>query len=138
MFQEESPLLEVGRIAIARVPVAAVERSWIQSARWGIVTEAEKVQVWDWERRMLVRDWDKPADTSVVVPFGFSADGTKLLLFVPGTDGGSIRDWDLVSGHETRSIKFLFPGAKSPRRDRFAGRHAHGYDLCGQRGKRAG
>ena len=42
-----------------------------------IVTGADKLQAWDWERRALVREWDALTGTDRVTPVGFSADETN-------------------------------------------------------------
>jgi len=69
-----------------------------------VVTAADKVQVWDWERRALVREWDGLIGTERIIPVGFSADGTELVATSVRADGASVRVWDLATGRENRSV----------------------------------
>jgi WD40 repeat protein len=70
------------------------------------MTNAGKLQVWDWERRTLLREWDRPAGTGSMIPIRFSTDGTKLVAIFDGAGGSSCREMEIDTGRETRSFNF--------------------------------
>lgn len=60
-----------------------------------------KIQIWDWERRLMVREWDCEIGHR---PQYISKDGARFL--VTGRDGnqGRLWEWDIATGHEIRSF----------------------------------
>jgi WD40 repeat protein len=88
-FQEEIPLLELGRDGVSGAdPVFDRKRPLL-----AVVTATRKVQVWDWRHRRLVREWaensEQGARQSRGVPRAFSADGSTLLVAPPLTETGA-------------------------------------------------
>jgi WD40 repeat protein len=78
------------------------------------VTETGKLQVWDWERRALVRELASGAATTRLVPRRFSSDGTKLqtqIISPGGVSTYSFREWDIATGRPTRSFDVALPGS---------------------------
>ncbi|MBI5770139.1 MAG: WD40 repeat domain-containing protein [Verrucomicrobia bacterium] len=104
-FQVETTLVELG-------PVAGFEPRQIrvlldpQRPLLAMMTKAGKLQAWDWERRTLLREWDRPAGIGFVTPIRFSVDGTKLVVIFDGAGGGSCRELEIDTGRETRSFNF--------------------------------
>jgi WD40 repeat protein len=117
MFQEEKPLLELG-------PLASPSRSGTVQAvldpsrpLLAAVTAAGKLQVWDWERRVLVRELASGAETTAILPRRFSRDGTKLQgqLFRPGGRFTyNFREWDIATGEQTRSFDIALSDSYGP------------------------
>ena len=109
-FQEKEPLLELGSI---RVAVFHPHRPLLAA-----LTSDEKVQVWDWERRVLVREFAGRVGSQLAVPQRFASDGLRLAVMLSSGSSGSgeyyYREWEIGTGRETRS--FDFPEAKSTRR----------------------
>ena len=114
-FREINLLMDVGRILSATLDP---DRPLLAA-----LTAARKLQVWDWERRVLVREFDS-ADSQRASPQQFSKDGSKLVvrLFASMSDLSrsvvgfsgvfsspktfSHREWDIRSGKETHSFEF--------------------------------
>jgi serine/threonine protein kinase/WD40 repeat protein len=104
MFEGESPLLELGVLpsnTAGFVGVMAPKRPLL-----AVVNAAEKIQVWDWERRRLVHEWEAGTGTGLKLPRVFSPDGTKLFVvnFFLSARKPSLREWDLDTGRETRAM----------------------------------
>ena len=119
-FQEETPLFDLGVAVVAAVfdqrrPLLAV------------LNAAGKIQIWDWERRQLVREIPETEGTQQAVPQQFSHHGASLLIGLSAGIGSlSYREWEIATGHETRSFEFPLGtgtrvmGAFSPDGTKFA------------------
>ena len=116
MFQEEQSLLDVGPIVSTRTgTVYAV----LDPTRplLAAVTKAGRLQVWDWERRVLVRELASGAETAEIIPRRFSRDGTKLQAQLFRVGGGStyfFREWDIATGQPARSFDVALPDSYGP------------------------
>jgi WD40 repeat protein len=62
------------------------------------------LQVWDWERRSLLREWIDPSGTATGYPRQFSADGKKLSTALFNRGAFSYRELDIASGRAVVSI----------------------------------
>jgi WD40 repeat protein len=116
-FQEEQLLLELGPIASTRR--SGTVQAVLNPSRplLAAVTAAGKLQVWDWERRVLVRDLASGPDTAGIVQRRFSGDGTKLLAQLIRIGAAStyfFREWDITTGGQTRSLDVARPDSYAP------------------------
>jgi WD40 repeat protein len=104
-FQEETLLLDLGTLSSnsGLGSVLSPKRPLL-----AVMTAAEKIQVWNWERRARVREWEGRDETGLNMPVFFSADGTKLFVINSrsSTPKPSLREWDLATGRETRPSTF--------------------------------
>lgn len=123
-YQEEKPILEIGPL-FARVGTTAVFDQ--RRPLLAVATDGEKVQVWDWERRQLVREFPGLVGSQRVAPQQFSRDGASLAVRLSsGPELFAYREWEIATGRETRSFDFAltpsarFSGAFSPDGTKFA------------------
>ncbi len=105
-FESESPLLELGVLSSNQISAGFPSVLAPKRPLLALVNAAEKIQVWDWERRSLVQEWDGRAETGLNLPMLFSADGTKLFVLNSFLSARkpSLREWDLSTGRESRSL----------------------------------
>ncbi|MBI5768642.1 MAG: WD40 repeat domain-containing protein [Verrucomicrobia bacterium] len=106
-FQEESKLLEIGAVQIGSVLAARSGLRAVMDAKRPLlaaVTEAGKLQVWDWERRALVSEWNENIEERIPIPRRFSNDGTKLFVSVVRGNDLLLEEWDILIGRQTRSF----------------------------------
>jgi len=92
-FQENQPLLEIGPNFNA---IFDPSRPLLAASIPG-----GKIQVWDWERPMLLREFARAADAGRVFPKQFSGDGKRLLVEQISRGSSSFREWEIESGRET-------------------------------------
>jgi WD40 repeat protein len=96
-FQEETTVMEIGKIGSSYFIVVAPDCALV-----AVGSDNGLVKVWDWERRVVVREF-KATDRRVY-PVRFLARGKRLLLAYGTNLGqGSLHEWDLATGKETRS-----------------------------------
>ena len=119
-FQEGKPLFDLGGSVVSAVfdqkrPLLAV------------VTGGEKVQVWDWERRQLLREFPGVVGSQQAVPQRFSHDGANLAIRLSsGPELFAYREWEIATGREMRSLDFpltpstRYSGTFSPDGTKFA------------------
>jgi len=118
MFQEKSLLLEHGPIVASTAATGGFPILHPKRRLLAVTTESGKLQVWDWERRVLVREWAENAEAGRPIPRLFSDDGTKLAVTLSGQRAGgplSYREWEIDTGRETRSHDFQIPPSTGPR-----------------------
>ena len=92
-FQENQPLLEIGPNFNA---IFDPSRPLLAASIPG-----GKIQVWDWERPMLLREFARVADSGRALPKQFSGDGKRLLVEQISKGNSSFREWEIGSGRET-------------------------------------
>ncbi|MFM7752222.1 MAG: WD40 repeat domain-containing protein, partial [Opitutaceae bacterium] len=65
-----------------------------------------RIQVWDWEQRKLVREWEARTEYDETSLSWFSADGRRLVLmsFNSTNRARHYREWEIASGLEKRAI----------------------------------
>jgi WD40 repeat protein len=63
---------------------------------------------------VLVREWDGLGGNGLVIPNLFSAEGTKLFASIVSGGTASLRELDIATGRETRSLNY--PAAVQSRR----------------------
>jgi WD40 repeat protein len=97
-YREASNIMDIGPIT-----AAVFDRG---RSRLAAKSATGKVQVWDWQRQALVREFNLPEGTRAA-PQQFSTDGSKLIVRLsPTRDNLSHREWDIETGQETRSFDF--------------------------------
>jgi WD40 repeat protein len=103
-FQEEIPLFELGPLHFA---VFHPQRPLLAA-----LTRDEKMQVWDWERRRLVREFPGLVGSQQALPQRFTQDGASIAVRLSsGPELFAYREWEIATGRETRSFDFpLTPG----------------------------
>jgi WD40 repeat protein len=69
-----------------------------------VSTPEEKVQVWNWERRVLLREFPRFSENHSAFPQQFSYDGSRLIVRYDTRGQSSFREWEITSGLETWSI----------------------------------
>lgn len=98
-FQQETSIMNIGRNTFA---IADPKRPLLAG-----VTPGGGIQVWNWERRQLVREFGGSTNAQAARPQYFSADGSKLAVRLVSSPGVfSYREWDIETGRETRSFDF--------------------------------
>ena len=73
----------------------------------------KKLQVWDWERRVLMREFAGLVGGEHALPQRFTNDGAKLAVRLSSSrEQFCYREWEIATGRETRSFDFaLLPGS---------------------------
>jgi len=98
-FQQETSIMNIGRTAFA---IADPKRPLLAG-----VSPGGSIQVWNWDRRVLVREFGGLTGAQAARPERFSPDGSKLAVRLVSSPGVfSYREWDIETGRETRSFDF--------------------------------
>ncbi|MDO8542086.1 MAG: protein kinase [Opitutaceae bacterium] len=101
-LQEQRTLLEIGNIGL---PILAGERPLVAA-----VDASDRIRVWDWERRTMVRELSLAEDETYFVAVRFLSGGEKLLVARTRVGGDRwLEEWDVMTGQRFRDWK-LPPG----------------------------
>jgi eukaryotic-like serine/threonine-protein kinase len=118
VFQDKRVLLEIGPLSPINRAAIRPEEAVMDTTHPLIaaVTESGKIQVWDWDRRVLVREWEAAVGNVPVTPRHFAAKGTTLIVTSPAPTGNDIayREWDIETGREGRVITYPNPAVSFP------------------------
>jgi hypothetical protein len=88
------------------------------------LTSGGKVQVWDWERRVLVREFAGLAGSQQALPLHFTGDGLKLaVVLTSNPELFAYREWEIATGREMRSFDFSLARSFRTTGGPFAGRN---------------
>jgi serine/threonine protein kinase/WD40 repeat protein len=110
MFQHETPLFVIGALGGGiregglrqDLSVMSSSHPYLAAIRNSTSNSAAKIQIWNWEHRLMVREWDCEIGHR---PQYISKDGARFL--VTGRDGnqGRLWEWDIATGREIRSFQ---------------------------------
>jgi WD40 repeat protein len=102
-FEQSTVLVELGELAQA--PVFHPTRPLIAAT-----DRARKLQVWDWDRGVLIRELTEGDTDGVPIPWKLSADGSRVWALLPPSAAPAatpkIREWEITSGRIVRTHDF--------------------------------
>jgi WD40 repeat protein len=93
-----------GGQAIVTVDAVGEATRWVFAAnhpRLAGVTPENKIRVWDWASRTMLREISPPPDTRSVRPVRFADDASELAVVVAADEKNSVRVWEITTGRET-------------------------------------
>jgi WD40 repeat protein len=96
-----------------------------------VATADNRIRVWDWSSRMLVREFPSSADVRQVQPALFSPDGSMLAVRVAAAGKKPLQAWEIATGREVGGLALATSSGPTGPYAGFRGRELFGLGRSG-------